>query len=66
MIGFKELVIILVVVLLLFGTKRLGNIGADLGKAISGFKKGMKGEDGDAAGKPESLDQKKTDGDGQA
>ncbi|MFM6987909.1 MAG: twin-arginine translocase TatA/TatE family subunit [Arenimonas sp.] len=67
MIGWRELIIVLVIVLLVFGTKKLGNIGADLGKAVSGFKKGMKGEEGgDAAGKPESLDQKKTDGDGQA
>ena len=66
MIGWRELIVVLVIVLLVFGTKKLGNIGADLGKAVSGFKKGMKGEDGDATGKPESLDQKKTDGDGQA
>ena len=66
MIGWRELIVVLVIVLLVFGTKKLGNIGADLGKAVSGFKKGMKGEEGEAAGKPESLDQKKTDGDGQA
>ncbi len=66
MIGWRELIVVLVIVLLVFGTKKLGNIGADLGKAVSGFKKGMKGDDADAPGKPESLDQKKTDGDGQA
>jgi sec-independent protein translocase protein TatA len=37
--------IVLVIVLLLFGTKKLGNIGSDLGKAIKGFKDGVKGEE---------------------
>lgn len=44
MIGWKELVIVLVIVLLVFGTKRLKNIGSDLGEAVKGFKKGMNGE----------------------
>ena len=34
--------IVLVVVLLIFGTKKLRNIGADLGGAVKGFKEGMK------------------------
>ncbi len=59
MVGWRELIIVLVIVLLVFGTKRLTNIGSDLGNAIKGFKKGMKDEDG----KPESLDQKKSDSD---
>jgi sec-independent protein translocase protein TatA len=37
--------IVLVVVVLVFGTKKLGNIGGDLGKAVKGFKDGIKGED---------------------
>jgi sec-independent protein translocase protein TatA len=38
--------IVLVVVLLVFGTKKLRNIGSDLGGAVKGFKDGMKnGED---------------------
>ncbi len=36
--------ILLVIVLLVFGTKKLRNIGADLGGAVKGFKDGMKGE----------------------
>ncbi len=40
--GPFELIIILVIVLLLFGGKRLKNIGGDLGGAIKGFKKSMK------------------------
>jgi sec-independent protein translocase protein TatA len=50
-IGWRELLIILVIVLLIFGTKRLKNIGTDLGDAVRGFKKGMNGED---EKKPES------------
>ncbi|MFZ6675305.1 Sec-independent protein translocase subunit TatA [Undibacterium sp. Xuan67W] len=37
--------IVLVVVMLVFGTKKLGNIGSDLGKAVKGFKDGVKGEE---------------------
>lgn len=45
-IGFKELVVILVIVLVLFGAKRLRSIGTDLGGAIKGFRKAVKeGED---------------------
>ncbi|WP_190600654.1 twin-arginine translocase TatA/TatE family subunit [Candidatus Vesicomyidisocius sp. SY067_SCS001] len=40
--GPFELIIILVIVLLLFGGKRLKDIGGDLGNAIKGFKKAMK------------------------
>ena len=36
-------VIVLVIVMLVFGTKKLGNIGSDLGKAVKGFKDGVKG-----------------------
>ena len=37
--------VVLVIVLLIFGTKKLRNIGGDLGGAVKGFKDGMKGED---------------------
>lgn len=37
--------IVLVVVVLIFGTKKLANIGSDLGKAVRGFKDGMKTEE---------------------
>jgi sec-independent protein translocase protein TatA len=36
--------IVLVIVLLIFGTKKLRNMGADLGGAVKGFKDGVKGE----------------------
>ncbi|MDB9829115.1 twin-arginine translocase TatA/TatE family subunit [Candidatus Thioglobus sp.] len=51
--GPFELIIILVIVLLLFGGKRLKNIGGDLGGAIKGFKKSMKEGEND---KPASKD----------
>ncbi|NNM81050.1 MAG: Sec-independent protein translocase subunit TatA [Burkholderiales bacterium] len=41
--------IVLLVVLLIFGTKKLRNIGSDLGGAVKGFKEGMAGIDEDQA-----------------
>ena len=35
--------IVLVIVMVVFGTKKLGNMGSDLGKAVKGFKDGVKG-----------------------
>jgi sec-independent protein translocase protein TatA len=44
--GMKELVIILLVVLVVFGAKKLRTVGSDLGAAVRGFKKSMnEGED---------------------
>lgn len=40
-----QLIIILVIVALIFGTKKLRNMGGDLGGAVKGFKKAMKDED---------------------
>ena len=37
--------IVLLVVILIFGTKKLRNMGTDLGSAVKGFKDGMKSED---------------------
>jgi sec-independent protein translocase protein TatA len=37
--------IVLVVVMLVFGTKKIGNMGGDIGKAVKGFKDGVKGEE---------------------
>jgi sec-independent protein translocase protein TatA len=42
--------VVLVIVLLVFGTKKLRNIGGDLGGAVKGFKDGMKGDAADANG----------------
>ena len=37
--------IVLVIVMLVFGTKKIGNMGSDLGKAVKGFKDGVKSDD---------------------
>ncbi len=37
--------IVLLIIVLIFGTKKLGNIGRDLGSAVKGFKEGMKSEE---------------------
>jgi sec-independent protein translocase protein TatA len=44
-IGIPELLLILGIVLLLFGTKRLKTLGADLGNAIKGFRSAVKEEE---------------------
>lgn len=55
-LGFQEVLLLLVIALLLFGAKRLPEVGRSLGKAISEFKKGMQGEDGSGSGeKPDNA-----------
>lgn len=44
-IGFRELLVILLIALIIFGGKKLRNVGSDLGAAVRGFKKSM--NDGD-------------------
>lgn len=44
-INIWQLLIILAIVVMIFGTKRLRNIGGDLGSAIKGFKKSMQNDD---------------------
>ena len=55
-IGIGELLLILVILVLLFGSKRLRGIGADLSASIKGFRESMQGsrqeKAGEAAGKP--------------
>ncbi len=56
--------IVLVIVLLVFGTKRLPNIGKDLGDAVKGFKKGLNGDEAPPADPNKiSVDQKAGDKD---
>ncbi len=40
----RELLVILIVVLLVFGTRKLRSIGSDLGSAVKGFKRGLAGD----------------------
>ena len=46
-----HLIILLVIIVLIFGTKKLKNIGSDLGGAVKGFKDGMR-NDGDKTAEP--------------
>ena len=46
-LGVGELVIILVIVLLIFGPNKLGDVGSAIGRGISGFKKAMQDKDSD-------------------
>ena len=55
-ISLPQLLIILVIVLLLFGTSRLKNLGSDLGGAIRGFRKSMDDEDGGEPGASQKQD----------
>lgn len=55
--GWQELLIILIIVALIFGTKKLRGIGTDIGGAVKGFKESMSGN---ADKDPESLDDSKS------
>lgn len=59
-ISIWQLLIVLVIVLLLFGTKKLRNLGSDLGGAVKGFKGAMKdgaaADEDKPAGDPERLE----------
>jgi sec-independent protein translocase protein TatA len=49
--------IVLVIVMMIFGTKKLRNMGADLGGAVRGFKEGMREGGADKGGEPGSAPQ---------
>ncbi|MEE9214467.1 MAG: twin-arginine translocase TatA/TatE family subunit [Thermodesulfobacteriota bacterium] len=57
--GVWELVIILVILLLIFGPSRLGDLGSALGKGIKGFRKSLKEDEIDVT--PTPQDQKKVE-----
>jgi sec-independent protein translocase protein TatA len=57
-ISIWQLAIVLLIVVLIFGTKRLKSIGSDLGGAIKGFKKAMDSDD-----KANDVSQKRLDSD---
>ncbi len=44
-LGFGELIVILVILLVIFGANRLGDIGSGLGRAVRGFKEAVSGKD---------------------
>ena len=49
-IGIWQLLIILLIVVMLFGTKKLRNLGSDLGGALKGFKTAMKDDQAESGG----------------
>ncbi|MFK5985944.1 MAG: Sec-independent protein translocase subunit TatA [Pseudomonadota bacterium] len=63
--GVTELIIILAIVLVLFGAKKLRNIGGDLGGAIKNFKSAMNEDENDksitAKKSADSIENKSTD-----
>jgi len=62
-IGIWQLIIVLVIVLLLFGTKRLKNLGGDLGSAIKGFKGAVKENEEDKQESKTEQSQKNVEAD---
>ncbi len=50
-IGVPELIIILVIVVLLFGPRRIGQVAGELGKGIRNFRDGLSGKDQEADAK---------------
>jgi sec-independent protein translocase protein TatA len=52
--------VVLVIVVLVFGTKKLRNIGQDLGGAVKGFKEGIKEADKPEEGEPNRISSEKT------
>lgn len=55
-IGPIQLAIVLLIVLLIFGTKRIRSLGSDLGGAIKEFRKGMGDDDKSAASKSDASE----------
>jgi sec-independent protein translocase protein TatA len=55
-LGAPELLIVLIIVILIFGVGRIANIGGELGKGISAFRKGLKDEE---EKKPEEEEKEK-------
>lgn len=62
--GIWELVIILVIVALLFGTTRLRNIGGDLGSALKSFRSALKDDSDNSTADNKTAEHDTTDQDG--
>jgi len=60
-IGMRELVIILLVVLVVFGAKKLRTVGSDLGHAVRGFKKAMNDGEEEQKNPPKQISAEGTD-----
>jgi len=58
-IGIGPLLVILVIIILLFGTKKLKSLGGDLGSAVKGFKKALNNDADENLETPEAKTVKK-------
>ncbi len=56
-LGFQELVVILLIVVVLFGATRLPQLGKGLGEGISNFKRGLKGDSSPSLSEASEEDQ---------
>ena len=56
-ISIGQLLLILVIVLLIFGGKRLGSLGSDIGNALKSFRKAMQEEDTSSTTKTSKLEE---------
>ncbi len=60
-LSVTHLLVVLAIVIVVFGTKRLRNIGADLGGAIKGFRSAMKEGEESAGNKGDAIEGEVTD-----
>ena len=60
-LGMRELILILLVVLVVFGAKKLRTVGSDLGHAVRGFKKAMSEGEEEQNAAPKQLRSDGTD-----
>ncbi len=60
-LGVTELLVILAIVLLLFGTKKLKTLGGDLGSAIKGFRGALSSDEKSSDVEPAKLDDAKSE-----
>lgn len=65
-IGPGSLILILIIVVLLFGTKRLRTMGSDLGSALKNFKKAVKEGEEEEPASPEKIESKSSVIEGEA
>ncbi len=56
-ISMWQLLIVLLIVVMIFGTKRLKSIGGDLGGALKGFRKAMDTDDKETEDEPERIEE---------
>lgn len=57
-ISIWQLLIVVAIIVLLFGTKKLRNLGSDLGESVKGFKKAMKDDKAPVDAEFEKVEQK--------